>query len=46
MIIRREKIYTKKVSIYREIRKRTLYCLLGIIPLYVNDEVLETTRAI
>ncbi len=41
MIVRREKIYIKFVSIYREVRKRTSYWLLGIIPLYVHDEILK-----
>lgn len=41
MIIRREKIYNKHVSIYTEVRKRTSYWLLGIIPLYAKDEILR-----
>lgn len=41
MIVRREKIYTKHISIYREVRKRTSYWLLGIIPLYVKNEILS-----
>lgn len=41
MIVCREKIYTKHVSIYREVRKRTSYWLFGIIPLYVKNEILN-----
>lgn len=41
MIVRREKIYIKYVSIHREVRKRTSYWLLGIIPLYIREEILQ-----
>ena len=41
MIVRREKIYSKKVSFYNETRRQTSYWLLGIIPLYIKNEILR-----
>lgn len=47
MIVRKEKYYSKKINIidrnrYYDIqeRKRTTYLLLGIIPIFINDEVI------
>ena len=46
MIIRKEKYYIKKINkigktIYDvQERKRTTYLLLGIIPIFINDEVI------
>lgn len=41
MIIKREKIYYKKVSIFKDVYKRTSYWFLGIIPLYIKNEFLN-----
>lgn len=41
MIIKREKIITKKISIFKETYKRTSYWLFGIIPLYIKDEFIQ-----
>lgn len=48
MIIRKEKYYIKKINIISrnkiydtQERKRTTYLLLGIIPIFINDEVIS-----
>lgn len=47
MIIRKEKYYLKKINkigktIYDvQERKRTTYLLFGIIPIFINDEVIS-----
>ena len=40
MIIKREKIYTKKDGIYRNVIKRTSWWLFGIVPLFVSNKVI------
>jgi hypothetical protein len=46
MIVKREKYYIKyinktKYSVGKQQRKRTSFWLLGIIPLYIKDEVIN-----
>lgn len=41
MIIKREKIYTRKRSIYYETVHRKSWWLLGIIPLFVNNQIIS-----
>lgn len=40
MIVKREKIYKKKRSIYMDTYKKTSYWLLGIIPIFVSHELI------
>lgn len=47
MIVKKEKYYRKKINIINkdrcydiQERKRTTYLLLGIIPIFINDEVI------
>lgn len=47
MIVRREKYYIKKINKLNDFnydtqkRKRTIYLLLGIMPVFINDELIE-----
>lgn len=47
MIVRKEKYYIKRVNKLNDFnygtqkRKRTIYLLLGIIPVFINDELIE-----
>lgn len=46
MIIKVEKIYEKTIELSRfhsqcRFVKRTMYCLLGIVPLYIKYEILD-----
>ena len=47
MIVRREKYYIKKINKLNDFnyntqkRKRITYLLLGIIPIFINDELIE-----
>lgn len=42
MIIKREKLYRKKHGIYMDTYKRTSYWLLGIIPIYIDNKLLNS----
>ena len=41
MIVRREKIYTKKDGNFTNTIKRTSYWLFGIIPLFLDNEIMH-----
>lgn len=43
MIVRREKIYTKKDGNFINTIKRTSYWLFGIIPLFFDNEIIYRT---
>ena len=40
MIVKRERIYTKKESIYTYTYKRTSWWLFGVIPVFINNKIL------
>lgn len=43
MIIKREKFIDKKIDHFRRITiKRTSYWFLGIIPLYIKNDIIKT----
>lgn len=44
MVVKREKIYKKKRSIYIDIYKRTSYWLFGIIPIFIKNEIVHVGR--
>lgn len=41
MIVKREKVYIRKNGIYREKIYRKSWWLFGIIPIFINDEIIE-----
>lgn len=41
MIVKRQKIYKKKRSIYMDTYKVTSYWLFGFIPIFVNHELIS-----
>lgn len=41
MIVKREKIYWKNSGIYRDMIKRTSWWLFGIIPIFINHEIIS-----
>lgn len=41
MIIKIEKVYTRKSGIYTEKIHRKTWLLLGIVPLFINNKILE-----
>lgn len=41
MIIEREKVYTRKRSIHTETIHRKSWWLFGIIPLFINNKIID-----